>query len=92
MAGKNIKQGQTVADCSVLDITPTFLYLKDLPIAKDMDGKPIVDAFEPGYIKQKPVSYIDTYENPQEKEEEDDLDFAVSDELQDRLKGLGYLN
>ena len=36
--GKDIAEGQELADASVLDITPTILALCGLPVADDMDG------------------------------------------------------
>jgi predicted AlkP superfamily phosphohydrolase/phosphomutase len=42
--GPDVKKNHEVK-ASVLDITPTILYMENKPIGKDMDGKPIIDAF-----------------------------------------------
>lgn len=91
MSGKNIKRGVSIPECSVLDITPTLLYLQSLPVAKDMDGKPLLDAFEDDYLQSNPVEVVETYEDGSQSGADEDLDFEVSDEIQERLKGLGYL-
>jgi len=91
MSGSGIKSDTKISDCSVLDITPTLLYLNNLPVAKDMDGRPLLDAFTEDYACKNSVKYIETYEDGENNKQSDELDFEVSAEIQERLKGLGYL-
>ncbi|MEE4311954.1 MAG: alkaline phosphatase family protein [candidate division KSB1 bacterium] len=90
-AGKNIKQGHKLDEGSVLDVVPTILYLKDLPLAKDMDGKIIEGAISEDYIAKNPVQYIDTYETGENRSKEETEDHSMTDDLEQRLKSLGYL-
>lgn len=46
MKGPGIRQDQIVFGTSLLQITPTILTLFGLPIGADMDGIPVMDAFE----------------------------------------------
>lgn len=46
MAGPGIKQDELIHGATLLDITPTILVLYGLPVGEDMDGKPLVQAFE----------------------------------------------
>lgn len=46
MNGPGIKKDDLIFGASLLDITPTILTLFGLPVAEDMDGKVLVDAFE----------------------------------------------
>ncbi|HYN76208.1 MAG TPA: tetratricopeptide repeat protein, partial [Lamprocystis sp. (in: g-proteobacteria)] len=46
MAGPGIKRDQLIHGISLLDITPTILTLYGLPVGEDMDGKPLLEAFE----------------------------------------------
>ncbi len=57
--GPGIKKGETIYGAKVLDLTPTLLTLFDLPVGKDMDGKPLLDMYE----DPKEVKYIDSWEN-----------------------------
>jgi predicted AlkP superfamily phosphohydrolase/phosphomutase/tetratricopeptide (TPR) repeat protein len=41
-----VARGRQIYGASVLDIAPTVLHLFGLPSAKDMDGRPILSAFE----------------------------------------------
>lgn len=57
--GPGIKKGERIYGASVLDITPTLLSLYDLPIGRDMAGKPLIDIYE----AEKKINYIDSWEN-----------------------------
>ena len=46
---------------SVLDVTPTLLYLAGLPVARDMDGGARTDIFAPAFTAEHPVAFIPTY-------------------------------
>ena len=59
MKGPGIKPDQLVFGASLLDVTPTILALYGLPQARDMDGKPLLNAF----VEPPPVEYIDSWEN-----------------------------
>jgi len=44
--GPRIQKDSTIFGASLLDITPTLLTIYGLPVAEDMDGKVLVNAFE----------------------------------------------
>lgn len=46
MAGPGVRRDELVHGASLLDVTPTMLTLLGLPVGADMDGKPLVQAFE----------------------------------------------
>ncbi len=46
LRGPGIRKDELVHGASILDIAPTILSLLGLPVAGDMDGKVILDAFE----------------------------------------------
>lgn len=46
MAGPGIKEDERIYGASILDITPTILAIFGIPVAKDMDGKPLLNAFK----------------------------------------------
>ncbi len=56
--GPGIKQGEHVFGASLLDITPTILQLFDLPVGKDMQGKPLLEIFD----STPEVQTIDSWE------------------------------
>ncbi len=46
MAGEGIKQDERISGASLIDLAPTVLSLFGLPIGQDMDGRPLLEAFE----------------------------------------------
>ncbi len=46
MKGENLKQDERIYGATLLDVTPTILTLYGLPVADDMDGRVLVQAFE----------------------------------------------
>ncbi len=46
LAGPDIRKDELIHGVNLLDITPTLLTLYGLPIGEDMDGKPLLRAFE----------------------------------------------
>ncbi|MFQ5876140.1 MAG: tetratricopeptide repeat protein [Acidobacteriota bacterium] len=60
--GPPFRSGHRLREASVLDITPTVLALYGLPVAEDMDGRPIMEAFSSDFLDRHPVAYRETYE------------------------------
>lgn len=89
ISGKAIDSAkENLGDISILDLAPTILYLLDLPVPVDMDGKICLQCFKKGLLKE-PV-----FEEPGTADKiEDDYkyDEEEADETKKRLKDLGYL-
>ena len=55
MAGAGIKRDERIYGASLIDVAPTILTLFDIPIGEDMDGRPLLEAFEiPPSVKMIP--------------------------------------
>jgi len=55
MKGEGIKKDERIYGASLIDIGPTILQLFGLPIGEDMDGRPLLEAFDqPSEIKTIP--------------------------------------
>ncbi|MEW6743763.1 MAG: tetratricopeptide repeat protein [Planctomycetota bacterium] len=92
LKGPGVRRGVTLPQASVFDVTPTVLYLLDLPVADDMPGRILVDALELGSLKE--CSTIESYESgaPPERGESRALaKTSVHDLVEDRLRALGYV-
>ena len=102
-AGPHLRRGGEVAGASVLDLTPTLLYYLGLPVAKDMDGKVLADAFEPAFRERHPIRYVSTFEDGQREaalaqadaadtiDTIDTIDADDQAEIEAQLQALGYL-
>ncbi|MET1160015.1 MAG: alkaline phosphatase family protein [Thermoprotei archaeon] len=58
--GEDIKRGTSIDKISILDIAPTILHILKLPIPDIMDGRVLIEIFDPGsnYAKRSP-RYVD---------------------------------
>jgi tetratricopeptide (TPR) repeat protein len=91
MAGPGIKQDERIYGASLIDIAPTILTLFDLPIGEDMDGRPLLEAFEvPPEVKT-----IESWESvPGESgmhSGDEELDPDQAQELMQQFAALGYI-
>jgi hypothetical protein len=44
------------------DVAPTLLYALRLPVARDLDGRILTEAFEPDFLDATPLTFVPTYE------------------------------
>ncbi len=61
LEGPDIRAGVKIQGASILDVTPTLLYLMDLPLGQDMDGQLLSDVIEPELARSQPVTFISSY-------------------------------
>jgi predicted AlkP superfamily phosphohydrolase/phosphomutase len=96
MEGKHIKKNYRLKKCSVLDITPTILYLLGLPVGRDMDGRVLKEAFDSRFLQTHPIHYVETHEPDKEDKhpatKQYKRDPLLDQKLLDQLKTLGYIN
>ncbi len=90
MKGPGIKAGHKIEKAHIYDITPTLLYLFNLPVGKDMNGKVLLNAFQDEFQKKRKVQTIATYETGlpiRKTKRSEELDKKVLEDL----KSLGYI-
>jgi predicted AlkP superfamily phosphohydrolase/phosphomutase/tetratricopeptide (TPR) repeat protein len=91
MAGSGIKKDERIYGVSLIDIAPTVLTLFDLPIGEDMDGRPLLEAFE----KAPQVKAIPSWEQVEGESGmhtgQEQLDPAQANELMQQFAALGYI-
>jgi len=88
--GPTIKKGSTVSNATLYDIAPTILYLQDHPIPKDVDGKVLTDIFMEDHLNRHPLQYSEP-PDIQWKTSAGELDTEESHKIEERLRGLGYI-
>lgn len=91
MAGPGIKSGYRIRAASILDITPTVLYLLGLPVADDMEGRVLLEAVEPAVRTARPVQMVATYETGSTRAALPTTGSTTDEELLEELRSLGYI-
>ena len=86
--GRIFKKNHRVEDISIYDICPTILHILGFPVAQDMPGKVIQQAFASEF--QSDIRQIETY-GRRSTEHSKDREESFKKELE-RLKSLGYIN
>lgn len=61
--GDGVRAGAALQRASVLDITPTVLYLMGLPVGRDMEGRVLTEVLDEDFIRSHPVTFIPSYES-----------------------------
>ena len=89
-SGPQFKKGSTIENASVIDITPTILYIMGVPISKDIDGKILTDAIDNDFAAQNLPSFIDSDDDETGKDS-DIYTKEDNNQIAQRLKDLGYL-
>ncbi|ELZ00604.1 alkaline phosphatase family protein [Natrialba asiatica] len=87
--GPSIEPGATLRGARVVDVAPTLLHGIGEPVPKNIDGRVLFDAFDSAATpSQTKVERTAVSQPENEDEEAVDEDFT---EVEDRLKGLGYM-
>jgi len=55
--GEGIRPGTLIEKAHIMDLAPTIMYTLGLPIPRRMDGRVLLDAFDPVYRQAHPVEY-----------------------------------
>jgi hypothetical protein len=78
---------------NVLDIAPTVLALKGVPVGSDMEGIILQNVLDRDFLKRHPPRYVPTHDSAEWLASRPDQIYspAVERERIDQLKALGYL-
>ena len=91
IAGPAIKQDERIYGANLLDICPTLLALANLPVANDMDGVPLLQAWRKPPIIERIESWEDVTGETGQHPSDTKLDPRESQEAIEQLVELGYI-
>lgn len=92
ISGKDIKQNKKITDSTIYDITPTILYIMNLPLDTGMRGKVLVAAIANSLLEKQPIKYIQTYDTPKKETEKPIRSIADEEKMKELMRSLGYIN
>lgn len=75
---------------TVLDVLPTLLYMHDLPISEELDGRVLYRVFEPAYLHRHREIRVPTY-GDFEATREIEIPSEDEEEYLERMRSLGYV-
>ena len=78
---------------SVLDVLPTILAAKGIPVGEDMDGAPSAAVIDPAKLAPDAIRFIPTHDTPEWLAEQQTRIKRAEDEKErlDQLRSLGYI-
>lgn len=88
--GPDIQEGKKLPRGSVLDVTPTVLALLGLPVARDMEGAVLAEAFRPELLRRQPLRWVESHGEPVWSGQGEG-DTTLDEEALERLRSLGYV-
>ena len=89
IAGEGVAPG-TRLQGSVLDVTPTLLYMAGLSPPRGLDGEVLLQAFSRGYLEQHPVVEVAALSSGR-RDESSPYSEEEEAAIEESLRGLGYL-
>ena len=87
--GPLFRKHYQIQNATLLDITPTLLYMEGIPTGKDMDGKVLIDAFVSDFINRHHPQLIASHDSGVRKGNA--LESEEDKEILEDLKSLGYI-
>ena len=87
--GPHIRAGGRIEGANIVDLAPTILYTFGLPVPRDMDGRVLTRLFAGDYLAHLPVEFETA--GVTSSGESYALSLEETQELEERLRGLGYL-
>jgi len=89
--GKPFKRGVRVRGARIHDIAPTVIAALGLPVAQDLEGALLTDAFSPRFLLEHPPAAVPSY-GPRERPERTARGEGEGDAaLLKQLRSLGYI-
>lgn len=62
LLGDGVRPGTLLTGAKLVDAAPTLLYAMGLPVARDLDGRILTEAFTPGFLEAHPLTFVPSYE------------------------------
>jgi arylsulfatase A-like enzyme len=61
LQGGPVKRGEALQGATIYDLYPTVLYLLGLPVPQDAEGKVLLEALDPAFVRAHPVRTVPSY-------------------------------
>jgi predicted AlkP superfamily phosphohydrolase/phosphomutase len=89
--GPEIISGVHVLPSNITDLAPTILYALGVPVPREMDGRVLLEIFDPQYALTHPISYMTSTPSGLTKGNTNGYSAEEEAEIVARLRNLGYI-
>jgi predicted AlkP superfamily phosphohydrolase/phosphomutase len=86
-----IEENKKNLAANIMDLCPTVLYLMNTPIPKSMDGRVLTEVFKESFLKDRTINYSQEGDIEDKIAEAPGYSAEEAKKIEERLKGLGYL-
>lgn len=62
LGGESVRTGTLLTGAELVDLAPTLLYALGLPVARDLDGRILTEAFAAEFLEAHPLTFVPSYE------------------------------
>jgi hypothetical protein len=62
LQGEGIQPGALLTGARLMDVVPTLMYALGMPVAYDLDGRVLTNAFDKRFLARHPLNFMPTYE------------------------------
>jgi predicted AlkP superfamily phosphohydrolase/phosphomutase len=92
MRGKAFKAGARIEGARLVDMAPTILHLMGQRIPEDMDGRVLMEAFNPEFAKQRTAQFVASTADTSGGGGDQAYSAEEAAQIEARLKALGYID
>ena len=89
-AGGPFRAGAHLDEASIADVTPTVLHALALPVAADLEGRVLTEAFSEGWLTKHPIREVPHFETTRQAPQAPGAK-KIDERLHDELRALGYV-
>jgi predicted AlkP superfamily phosphohydrolase/phosphomutase len=88
--GSHVRRGVRIEGATIVDVAPTVLYDLGLPVPTNMDGRVLIDTFDPEFVAANPVCHEEPLTGMEPMRDKGYTDDEKA-EVVGRLSALGYI-
>ena len=90
--GPDVKRGNKVDGAEIIDVTPTILYMLNLPLPEHLDGKVLCNLFDTTHMEAHPVKFTNqNYGDGEQINIPSPFSESENEIIRARLRSLGYI-
>jgi hypothetical protein len=88
LRGPHVKPGEVLERGDPYDLMPTLAWLLGIPLAEELEGTPLFEAFADEFVAARPVRQTDSYGS---REKQASMESEVDETMLESLRALGYI-